>query len=41
MVKTVSSNGRIRGKTQRRRFESYAIPFTFASDTSPIMKENT
>ena len=29
IVEAVSSNGRIRGKTQRRRFESYAIPFIF------------
>ena len=29
MDKTVSSNGRIRGNTQRRRFESCTIPFSF------------
>lgn len=34
---TVSSNGRIRGKTQRRGFESCTIPFSFATITSPIM----
>lgn len=29
IVKMVSSNGRIRVKTQHRRFESYAILFIF------------
>ena len=28
--KTVSSNGRIRGSTQRREFESHTIPFLFS-----------
>ena len=29
MDKTVSSNGRVRGKPQRRGFESRTIPFNF------------
>lgn len=44
--KTVSSNGRVRGKPQRRGFESRTIPFLFclnvaktvARETSPIME---
>lgn len=45
IVKMVSPNGRIRGNTQHRRFESYAIPFNFkrsekfAPKTFPIMEE--
>ena len=44
--KTVSSNGRVRGKPQRRGFESRTIPFLFclnavkigASYTGPVME---
>lgn len=47
LVKTVSSNGRVRGKPQRHGFESHASSFIFclnivkrgASETCPFMEK--